>query len=272
MRIGMMTPLSLALFLSLCLPAFSETLAPPTQTPDTAPVSTDTVAAPASSTTPKPKTGFKLSAESEALKMTDDIKTAKAQLKKHPDDAEAHFLMAAAYSRSPYLDKAFEEMKDVKKILRAKQDFEFIDRTLVQYEAMRENTPNDTVLLFRLAMAYYFKGYSMEKYPHHYKDAPVGDREAYYQKAQDTMSQVIALDPQDIWARDYLGYLVSENGKNLSKAISIWQESLAINSDQNPGAYLLLSQAYLQKGDLTNALIYGAKGLEIQQSMGMRLP
>ncbi len=181
--------------------------------------------------------------------------------------------MAAAYSRSPYLEKAFNHIKKVKNMLKAKKDFEFIDRTIADYEDLLAGDPENPVILYRLAMGYYLKAYTVEKYPHHYKDAAsLGDPKPFYEKAQKTMEKVIELNPKDIWARDYLGYLVSENGKDLTKGIPIWEESLKIDSENNPGAYLLLSQAYLKKGDLQNAVLYGAKGLEIKQRMGMTLP
>lgn len=215
---------------------------------------------------------FSLNAESEALKLTDDIQIAKEQLRKHPNSTEAHFLMAAAYSRSPYLNKAFSHIKKAKNLLKAEKDFEFIDRAIQDYESLLQNSPNDPIILYRLAFIYYFKGYSLEKYPHHYKNGPSGNKEEFYQRARETMARVIEINPQDTWARNYLGYLTSDNGRNLAKAIPIWQESLAIDSEQNAGAYLLLSQAYFKQGNLKEALVYGAKGLEIQQKMGMLLP
>lgn len=227
---------------------------------------------PASAAPTQPKAAFSLNADAEALQLTDDIDVAKAQVKKHPTDPEAHFLLAAAYSRSPYLEQAFKHIKKVKSLLKKEQDFEFIDRTIRDYEGLAQNSPNNTVILYRLAMGYYFKGYSLEKYPHHYANTPVGTANEYYQKSRTTMNRVITLNPQDTWARNYLGYLVSENGQDLSKAINIWEDSLKIDREHNPGAYLLLSQAYLQRGDVQNALIYGAKGLEIKQRMGMTLP
>lgn len=268
------TPFLLILALGLVFPmasAQAQTSQPPAQSMDDALAAPDdTPAEPASDGTSK--ASFKLGTETEALKLTDDIALAKAQLRKHPNNPEAHFLMAAAYSRSPHLDKAFKHIRKVKQMLKEKKDFEFIDRTIAEYEDLQATNPDNPVLLYRLAMGYYFKGYSLERYPQHYKNTPTGDAKAYYQKAENAMRRVIELNPQDIWARNYLGYLVTENGRDLARAIKIWEESLAINRDQNAGAYLLLSQAYLQKGDLQNALIYGAKGLEVKHAMGMKLP
>ncbi len=269
--------LSLAGFFLLNAPAFTADPTP-TQTPPSSAQKTDTSTAATSATTSnsnntgKTKKVFAMTASQDALKITDDIALAEKQAQENPDDPEAHFLLAAAYSRSPHLDKAFWEMKKTKELLKAKQDFEFIDRTITDYEAVRQEQPNDTVVLYRLAMAYFFKGYTIEKYPHHYKNAPTGAAIDFYDKAQTMMRQVIALDPQDTWAMNYLGYLVSDNGKHLSKGIDLWQESLRINDRDNAGAYLLLSQAYMQKGDIQKALVYGAKGLAIQQSVGLTLP
>jgi tetratricopeptide (TPR) repeat protein len=240
--------------------------------PDATPNSTVQQVTPPSSQVVKPKTTFTMEADTEALQLTDDINTAKAQLEKHPDDPEAHFLMAAAYSRSPYLEEAFKEIKKTKNLLKEKKDFEFIDRTIHDYEGLLQSAPHNEVILYRLSMAYYFKAYSLEKYPQHYKNMPTGNASDFYQKARDAMSQVLALNPKDYWAKNYMGFLVSDNGKDLTKAIPIWKESLQIDKDHNPAAYLLLGQAYLQQGDVTNAMIYGAKGIAVQQAMGMTLP
>ncbi len=218
------------------------------------------------------KSIFSLNAESEVLKLTDDIKTAKKQLSKHPNDPEAHFLMAAAYSRSPHLNRAFKHLKKAKELLETGKDFESIDQALNDYESLLQAEPDNPVIMYRLAFMYYFKAYSIEKYPHHYKNDPVGNKDEFYTKAVQAMNRVIELTPRDTWARNYLGYMVSDNGKDLSKAIAIWQESLNIDNETNAGAYLLLSQAYLKQGDLQNALMYGAKGLEVQQKTGMLLP
>jgi len=260
--------LALAFSLMVAAPmAFAEDTTPAT-TETAAPSETPNAQTP--STVAKPAYSF--TTQRQALKMTDDIDTVEAQVQANADDPEAHFLAAAAYSRSPYLDKAFKHIKKVKEILKTKQDFEFIDRTLTEYEQLQVKSPNDPVVLYRLALAYYLKGYSVEKYPHHYKTAPVGSVQSYYEKARSTMGRVVELNPKDTWARNYMGYFISENGQNWEKAIPIWKESLAIDDQRNPGAYLMLGQAYLKLGDLGNGLLYHAKGIQVMQVMGMTLP
>jgi tetratricopeptide (TPR) repeat protein len=213
-----------------------------------------------------------MAAKKEVLKVTDDLALAEKQVAEHPEDPEAHFLLGAAYSRSPYLDRAFQHIKTTKELLKANKNFEFIDRTLAQYETMLSNEPNNSILMYRMAMMYYLKAYSLEKYPHHYKNGPTGVSSDFYDKAKTTIQHVIALSPNDIYARNYYGVMVSENGKDLPRALEIWKESLAIDSHENAGAYLLLSRAYMQKGDIMKSLSYGARGLEIQQKYGVSLP
>jgi len=215
---------------------------------------------------------FSMSADQEALKITNDVQTAKAQAEAHPDDPEAHFLYAAALSRSPYLMEAFQELKKTKEILKQKQDFEFIDRTLTSYNALVKADPDNTVLLYRVSLAYFLKGYSIEKYASHFKNVPTGTPQENYDKARVAMERVIELDPKDTAARNCLGYIVSNNGRDLTNAIKIWHESIAVDGENNPGAYLMLSQAYMKQGDLGKAMQYGAQGLVIKQRMGMTLP
>lgn len=249
-------------------PSVSQPQAPVTATPETSQPEAAKTAAPK----PAKRAKISLSADKEALKITDDIETAKKQAEANPNDPEAHFLLAAAYSRSPYLEQAFQEIKKTKNLLKANKDFEFIDRTIPQYERLAKTNPDNATVLYRLAMAQYLKAYSLEKYPHHYKNTPTGTPQEFYTKAENTMRKVVEMDPKDTWARNYLGYLITENGKDLAKGIPVWEESLAIDSEKNPGAYLMLSQAYFKQGNLPLAAQYAAKGLAIKQAMGMTLP
>jgi tetratricopeptide (TPR) repeat protein len=239
----------------------------------TAQVTTKPAAQP---TTPAATTGhstdFKFSTETDALKITDDIAIAQEQVNQHPDDPEAHFILASALSRSPYLERAFAEIKQVKELLKARQDFSFIDETITQYEALHNNEPHNTLITYRLAMGYFFKGYLVEKYPHHmaaikHEGAPV-----YYDKAKGFIQQVIASNPDDYFSYNYLGYLTLEGDKNMEEAVRLGEASLNINKTNNPGAYLLMAKAYSTKGDIQKTLFYGARGLQLLNSLGYKKP
>jgi len=201
----------------------------------------------------------------ETFLLTDDVDTAQAQVDKYPEDPEAYFLLAVAYSRTPYFEKAFQAAKKAKKLIKqSPEGYAKFDGKIGEYEKMRDANPDDTRVLYRLGFAYFMKGYALEK--NYIKDSP--DTPAkFYTLAEQHMRKVIALDPKDIWARNYLGYLLvdADENANLDKAIALWEESLAMNAE-NPGANFMLGQAYLKKGDLRKALQYGAKGLAARQS------
>lgn len=274
-------PFHLAISLSLLtlfgitplVPAMAETkpVTPPAvKTVQDSPKPVTKPAAPAAST--NDKADFSFSAETDALKITDDIAIAQEQVNQHPDDPEAHFILASALSRSPYLERAFAEIKQVKELLKARQDFTFIDKTITQYEALHNNEPHNTIITYRLAMGYFFKGYLVEKYPHHMANIKHDAASVYYDKAKGFVQQVIAANPDDYFSYNYLGYLTMESEKNMDGAIQLAQTSLGINKDNNPGAYLLMAKAYSTKGDIQKTLFYGARGLQLLNSLGYKKP
>ncbi|MCA9808005.1 MAG: hypothetical protein KC476_08625 [Cyanobacteria bacterium HKST-UBA06] len=210
--------------------------------------------------------------QEDVLNMTDNITLAHEQLKEHPNNAEAHFLYAVALSRSPYLEEAYNEMRQIRSLLKQSRDFGLMDRTIEQYEGLLKNHPNHDVAIYRLAFANYFKGYWIDKEPEDAKLFEHGPSSEYYAKAKTYMREVVSLKPDDVWARNYLGHIVLEHDKDVNSAIAIWQESLSVNDKQNPGALLMLARAYTMQGDIQKALIYGAKGLQQKQLMGLSVP
>lgn len=244
----------------------------PKVTPTAKPSSTtsSTVKSVSANTSASTSAPISLGTQTDVLNMTDDLGLAKAQVDAYPDNPEAHFLYAVALSRSPYLEKAFGEVKTVKELLKQKQDFSMIDQTIDQYAALAQDNPTNDVVLYRLAFANYFKGYLVEKYPHHMVNVPHDTAQVYYTTAKTYMNKVIELKPNDISARNYLGHVILENDKDVNQAISVWKASLAVNESENPAALLMLARAYSMQGDIQKALIYGAKGLQQKQAMGLQ--
>lgn len=209
----------------------------------------------------KTATPLKGGLSQEAFDLTDDVKIAEAQVTAFPDDPEAHFLLAIAYSRTPYFEKAFYAAKKAKKLIKhSPGGYANFDQKINNYQAMAAINPNDTKVLYRLAFGYFMKGYLIEK--NYIKNSPQPP-EQFYSLAETTLRQVIALDPKDLWARNYLGFVLvdMDETRHLDEAISLWEGALALQPD-NPGANLMLGEAYLKKGNLRKAVQYGAKGLE----------
>lgn len=205
----------------------------------------------------------------EAFALSNDIELAELQVKQNPNDAEAHFLMAVAYSRTPYVEKALEELVQARKLARKSKDgFAVFDRKIAEYEKMLAKNPDDPLVLYRLGFGYYIRGYAVD---YGYIKDKKANPDKFYDKAEQAFQHLIRIDPTDFSARNYLGYLLAERSPkaNYDAAVNLWRESLAI-SEENPGAYMLLGQAALQKGDLRHAVSYSTKALKARNQWLIR--
>lgn len=206
---------------------------------------------------------IELGTDRTTLDLTNDIPTAEAQANAHPTDPEAQFLLAVAYSRSPYIEKALQLLQRTKRLIKDRKDrLATVDRLIGDYEQALALRPDDTRILYRLAFGYYLKGMGLKKY----QNAPPEQQLAWVHKAQAGLRQVIALDAQDIWAINYLGFMLAEEGTEtqtpalVTLAEQQWNTSLTVNS-VNPGAYWLLAQLYIKQGNLFKAAQFAEKGI-----------
>lgn len=201
----------------------------------------------------------------EDLALSNDISVAEALVKLKPDDPEAHFLLAVAYSRTPYVERALEELDLSRRLAKkSKEGFAIYDRKIAEYETTLRAHPDDPLVLYRLGFGYYIRGYAVAN---GYMKDPKTKADDYYDKAENTFRQLVAVDATDTSARNYLGYLLAERNPqaNYDAAVQLWKESLAIDED-NPGAYMLLGQAAMKKGDLRTAVIFSAKALKARNA------
>jgi cytochrome c-type biogenesis protein CcmH/NrfG len=217
------------------------------------------------SVTPPAMAPLKMDLNAETLNITNDLATAEAQAAAYPDNPEAQFLLAIAYSRSPYLEKALKTLQRTKKLVKhSPEGYATLDRLMGEYEAMRTYRAEDPLIHYRLAFGYYLKAYGLQKHYIPTEKEPDGEQAIarYLDQAEASMRRVVALDPGDIWARNYLGFLLAERKpqENMAEAIRIWEGSVAVSAD-NPGAYLLLGQAYLKQGNLKEAVKMANQGL-----------
>lgn len=212
------------------------------------------------------QTPFVLDTGTQALNITNDIAVAEAQANAYPEDPEAQFLLAIAYSRSPYLEQAVKTIQKTKKMVkRHPEGYAVLDRLMGEYQDMLSYRSQDPLIYYRLAFGYYLKGYGIEK---GYIKKPESSATSYYDKAEAAMKRVISLDPGDIWARNYLGFLMVERQpqQNLDSAIRIWEDSIQVNPT-NPVALLMLGEASLKKGNLKQAVQYANRGLAVKAEM-----
>lgn len=212
-----------------------------------------------------PSVGIPLSGgvSQEVLGMGEEVTQGEHRIKESPNDAEAHFLLALAYSRTPYLERALDELDLSRRIAKkSPEGFALFDRKIAEYEKLKSTGSPEPVLLYRLGFAYYVRGYAVEKGYIKDKTKSVIPNQ-FYDKAEQAFRQLVSVDSEDFWARNYLGYLLAERNPqaHYQEAVQLWRESLAI-SEENPGAYMLLGQAAMQQGDLRQAVVFSAKALK----------
>jgi tetratricopeptide (TPR) repeat protein len=210
---------------------------------------------------------LQMSLEEEDLNITDDLAIVEAQAQAHPNNPEAQLLLGIAYSRTPHLEKAIKALQRAKRLIKkSPESYAQVDSLLEEYTDILAYRPHDPLIHYRLAFGHYLKGYGIRE--SYIKDSPE-PAEASFKRAKESMERVIELDPSDPWARNYLGFLLVDTRseanaeERLDQAIGIWEDSLTLTSD-NPGAYFLLGQAYLAKGNIRKALQFASKGLEGQ--------
>jgi cytochrome c-type biogenesis protein CcmH/NrfG len=198
--------------------------------------------------------------------LSNDIDQAEAQVKATPNDPEAHFLMAVAYSRTPYVEKALQELERSRRLARkSPEGFAMFDRKIAEYERMLLKTPNDPLIMYRLGFGYYMRGYAVAN--GYMPNLNGQSSNLFYDKSESILRQLVALDATDPYARDYLGFLLAERDpdKNYDAAVALWNESLKI-SPENPAAYMLLGQAALKKGNLKLAIESTTQALKVRNT------
>ena len=190
-----------------------------------------------------------------------------------PNDPKAHFELAVLYSRSNYLLDALKEVKTARNLLVTQDDATFLQQTVQNYEKQAKKNPKSLMAWYRLGLAYYLEGYAIEKtkFGPKLKAFAPEPPAAYYNKSKNALQKALGINARDVYTKNYLGYIVFENDKNVPQAIKMWKESLAVDSNNNMAAYFLLANAYKKSGDFVNSLVYGAKALEIQSRLG-KLP
>ncbi|MBU6427905.1 MAG: tetratricopeptide repeat protein [Cyanobacteria bacterium REEB65] len=152
-----------------------------------------------------------------------------------PQDPDAHFNLAMAYARTPDLEKGWDELQVVKKL-----DPAYADKVIARFEPLAAANPNNIEVLFRLAFAYYFKGYQVND--------PV-----YKAKAKSAFEAILAVDPKYVWALDYLAYL-TYNAGDLDGALALARRATAADPDNAVAHFLLGEGLFKERQPLAAAL------------------
>ncbi len=85
----------------------------------------------------------------------------------------------------------------------------------------------------------------------------------YYELALGKLDDLLARQPDDVWARVYRAHLQAESSGNIDQAIVEWQK-VKEASPLNPAAYFFLGEGYLKKGNLKESLTNVSKAIALR--------
>lgn len=169
-----------------------------------------------------------------------------------PDDPDAHFDLAMAYARTPMLEKGWDYLQKVKVL-----DPGYADKVVARFEPIAADNPDNVEAHWRLAFAYYAKGRES------------GDAAATA-KARSAFLKILDIDPQYVWAYNYLAYITYEQG-DLPAAASLARKAVDVAPD-NAVAHFLLGQALLKQNQPFAAAMSLAKAMQLRTAAGFGLP
>jgi tetratricopeptide (TPR) repeat protein len=207
--------------------------------------------------------------------------TARALHEAHPEDARFTYLLSQMLeSRGRYqqivdlLKPEIAKLRDtsgqapqVAMLLGSEglalQQLKRYDEAIAAFKEAVALTPDDPVRQVLLVQGYSAAGRHKEaidaaekaraKFPQEssvaYQLGATLDRAGKRDEAEKTFRQLIAQDPLDAGALNYLGYMLAEHGSNLDEAVSLIQRALKVDPD-NPSFLDSLGWAYVQQNRL----------------------
>lgn len=236
----------------------------------------------------KPGQALSSSTDTEDLVATYDVDLARRQVAAFPDNPEAAFILAVALSRTSHVEEALQQVRRARKLAETKGGPVYFDKMIATYEEMLKNFPDENQVRYGLSWAYYMKAYLLAKYSRkpepaaaqpatkpanpfdlaavigktgvlndmHIQgaleradSAQVPQIRKYYEAALQKLDELLAKEPNDIWAKVYRAFLKAEYTGNLPEAMATWQACQAQAPD-NPAPYFFLGEGYLRQGNL----------------------
>jgi tetratricopeptide (TPR) repeat protein len=171
--------------------------------------------------------GYLIEANIAARKYSAAVDVARSALADHPDDVRLTRLQAQALRHAGKGDQGIAALEEaVKK--HADEPFAYIALAQIYAEADRGaqavkvlqdaqvKFPSDASLAFELGAVY--------------------DKQKKFAEAESTFKQLIAREPENSAALNYLGYMLAERGERLDESVSLVKRALEI--DPNNGSYL----------------------------------
>jgi tetratricopeptide (TPR) repeat protein len=176
--------------------------------------------------------------------------TARALKSAHPEDARTTYLLAQMLESRGRHQEIVDLMKPEIERLRAAKakpgqvalllgaqgmallQLKRYDEAIAVYREAIAASPDDTAVIFQFGAAL--------------------DRAGKRPEAQKVFRDLIAKDPLDANALNYLGYMLAEQGTSLDEAVTLIQRALKIDPE-NPSYLDSLGWAYFQQGKLALA-------------------
>jgi len=86
---------------------------------------------------------------------------------------------------------------------------------------------------------------------------------AYYRRSLKKLDEVLAKEPDDLWARLYRAHLGAEYSGDIDSAMKVWETCREAHPN-NPAPYFFLGEGYLKKGDLKQCLTNVSKAIALR--------
>lgn len=182
----------------------------------------------------------------------DELLVLEYMAEKKPDDPDANFDLAMAYARTPMLEKGWDYLQKVKVL-----DPGYPDKVVSRFEPLAAENPDNVEAHWRLAFAYYAKGRESN-------DA------ASTAKARSAFLKILDIDPQYVWAYNYLAYITYEAG-DLPGAATLARKAVDVSPD-NAVAHFLLGQALLKQNQPFAAAMSLARAMQLRTAAGFGIP
>lgn len=189
-------------------------------------------------------TAYLIRAQMAAKNYTAAADVARQALAANPDDLRLANLQSLALRRAGKVDEGVASMEA---FFRTQQDdpAAYVAMAQVYHDS---NRGTQGVRLLQEAQAKFptETGLSFEL-------GAMLDRQKKYSEAESVFRQLIAKDPQNAAALNYLGYMLAERGERLSESVDLVKRALALDPDN--GSYLdSIGWAYFKDGKLELAL------------------
>jgi tetratricopeptide (TPR) repeat protein len=178
-------------------------------------------------------------------------------LKSYPQDNRVRYGLAWAYYMKAYVLTHYAKANPAKPagISNEPNWHSTWVNSLAQPQAQKLTTSKDTITLVGKQPAPAWAGLPPEIVP---------QVKLYYESALRNLDDLLAQEPNDMWARAYRAYLKGEYTGNLQDAMAVWNACLAI-APNNPAAYFFLGQGYLKQGNFKECLQNISKAVALRQ-------